>query len=203
MRFSGVAAANGTTLHTSKESKMTERTETSRRCGLGRFGRPALLGAGLLAIGGLGGAAVIAETRPATTMAPAVPVAIRTLSSDGIVTVRGRVAEIYGNKFVVQDNSGRALIDTGPEGDDASLVAAGQIVTVQGRFEDGFVHAAFLVAPTGKVVALGPLAGPPRGRHGPPPGAPDRGPVAPPPPPANGTPPPAPVTTATPAPNAG
>lgn len=176
---------------------MIDRTETSRRGLLARRSRPFLIGAGLLVIGGLGGAAVIAETRPFISMAPAVPVAIRTLSSDGIVTVRGRVAEIYGNKFVVEDASGRALIDTGPEGGDAALVAAGQTVTVQGRFDDGFVHAAFLVTPTGKVVALGPIAGPPHGPHGHPQGGPDRGPGAPPPPLADGTPPPAPVANGT------
>lgn len=169
-----------------------------------------LAGAGLLAIGVAGGAAVVAETRPAVSMAPAVPVAIRSLSTDGIVTIRGQVAEIYGNKFVMSDGSGRALVDTGREGDRQALVTAGEPVTVQGRFDRGFVHAAFLVGPDSEVVALGPLGGP----HGH--GAPhdrDRGPDGPggdradnapppPPPPAPGaarngdTPPPAPAPAA-------
>jgi hypothetical protein len=129
-------------------------------------------------------------------MAPTVPVAIRSLSSSGIVTIRGRVAETYGNKFILADASGRALVDTGRDGDDRQLVTAGEPVTVQGQFERGFVHAAFLVGPDNKVTALGPLGGPPHGGHGP--HRPDGGPDGPPPPPpgadrgADGPPPPPP-----------
>lgn len=140
--------------------------------------RLAIAAAALFVIGGAAGAATIAATRPTVTMAPAIPVAIRSLSDEGIVTIRGRVAETYGNKFVMQDQTGRALVDTGRVGENDSLVAGGQTVTVQGRFEHGFVHAAFLVGTDGKVTALGPIGGPPRhgpgGRHGPDREAPDR-----------------------------
>ncbi|SFP82119.1 hypothetical protein [Sphingomonas rubra] len=158
-----------------------------------RFNRPAgltILGAGLLALGGITGAIVMAETRPSVSMAPVKPVAIRSLSSTGIVTIRGRVAEVYGNKFVMEDGTGRALVDTGREGDDRQLVAINQPITVQGRFERGFVHAAFLIGTDNKVLACGPLAGPPHGPHD----GPDRGPGAPPPPPgADGKAPPPPA----------
>ncbi len=140
-----------------------------------------LAGAGLLVIGAAAGAVVVAETRPSVSMAPANPIAIHSLSSSGIVTIRGRVAEIFGNKLIVADASGRALVDLGHEGDDRQMVTAGETVTVQGRFDRGFVHAAFLVGPDNKVVALGPLSGPPhgpRGRHDP-----EGGPEGPPPPP--------------------
>ncbi|HXH16520.1 MAG TPA: hypothetical protein VNJ10_10365 [Sphingomonas sp.] len=160
-----------------------------------RNNRFALAAAGLLAIGGAAGAVTVAATRPSVTMAPATPVAIRSLQSDGIVTIRGTVAEVYGDKFVMADRTGRALVDLGPEGSDSALVTAGQPVTIQGRFEDGFVHASFLVGAGGKVTALGPIGRPPRGPHGPggpgrdgpggpergPEGGPDRGPAAPPP----------------------
>ena len=168
-----------------------------------RRNRLALAAAGLLVVGGAAGAVTVAATRPSVTMAPATPVAIRSLQSDGIVTIRGTVAETYGNKFVMADRTGRALVDLGREGDGSNLVAAGQPVTIQGRFEDGFVHASFLVAPGGKVTALGPVGGPPRGPHGPGrdgpghdgpggPGGPN-GPGAPPPPPAGMAPPPPPM----------
>jgi uncharacterized protein YdeI (BOF family) len=174
-----------------------------------RRNRLALAAAGLLVVGGAAGAVTVAATRPSVTMAPATPTAIRSLQSDGIVTIRGTVAETYGNKFVMADRTGRALVDLGREGDGSNLVAAGQPVTIQGRFEDGFVHASFLVAPGGKVTALGPVGGPPRGPHGP--GGPGRdgpgrdgpggpggpnapgGPGAPPPPPAGMAPPPPPM----------
>ena len=187
---------------------MTEHSHTApnKRFNL-RRNRLALAAAGLLVVGGAAGAVTVAATRPSVTMAPATPVAIRSLQSDGIVTNRGTVAEIYCNKFVMADPTGRALVDLGREGEDSNLVSAGQPVTIQGRFEHGFVHASFLVGAGGKVTALGPVGGPPRGPHGPGregpggPGGPGRdgpdgpggpgGPGAP--PPAGMTPPPPPV----------
>lgn len=157
----------------------------------------ALAAVALIALGGGAGAVAMHATRPSVTMAPASPIAIRALSSSGIVTIKGRVAEIYGNKFILADASGRALVETGREGEDGRLVTAGEPVTVQGRFDRGFVHAAFLVGPDNKVVALGPLGGPPHGGPGPRHG-PDDGPGGPPPPPGagrdgNAPPPPPPV----------
>ncbi|WP_375390548.1 hypothetical protein [uncultured Sphingomonas sp.] len=158
--------------------------DTDTRSPLQRLRNPrsaALAAIVLLAVGGGAGAVAMQATRPSVTMAPATPVAIRSLASSGIVTVKGRVAEIYGNKFILADASGRALVDTGREGEGGGLVTTGEPVTVQGRFDRGFVHAAFLVGPDNKVTALGPLGGPHDGpRHGPRHG-PDDGPDAPPP----------------------
>ncbi len=175
--------------------------------------RPAILGAalGLLVVGGGAGALAVEANRPSVTMAPATPVAIRTLTNDddSIVTIRGRVAEIYGDKFVMADASGRALVETGRDGEDGTLVGVGQPVTVQGRFDRGSLHAAFLVGADGKVKALGPLGRPPHDRGGPggpdgPDRGPDRGPGsgpdrAPPPPPAGAAPVAAPSPAAAPA----
>lgn len=174
-----------------------EPAHARRRFALDRRGNLALAAAGLLAVGGAAGAVLTAGTRPSVSMAPATPVAIGSLSSPGIVTIRGRVAEIYGNKFIMTDASGRALVDTGREGDGRQLVTAGEPVTVQGRFDRGFVHAAFLVGPDNKVLALGPLAAPPHGAR-----RPDRGPNGPPPPAADscdGAPAPVDAGTAAPA----
>jgi len=169
---------------------MPEHQDTRFPAAPRRSVRLALVGAGLLALGGAAGAVVVAETRPTVSMAPAAPVAIRSLGSSGIVTIRGRVAEVYGNKFVMEDGTGRALVDLGPDGDRRALAAVGTPVTVQGRFARGFMHAAFLVGPDSKVVALGPLGEPPHGPRG----GPDHGPGAPPPPPgADGKAPPPPA----------
>ena len=135
----------------------------------------ALVAAALLAVGVGGGATFAQLSAPAAEMAPANPVAIRSLADGGsIVTVRGKVAEIYGRAFILADGSGRALVEAGPRhgfmGGESSLVAIGQTVTVQGRFRDGTIHASFLVGADGTVTALRPM-GPPRGgpggRHGP------------------------------------
>jgi len=162
---------------------MTDDTDTAPRRFRPRGRAAAILGGVLLLSGGAAaGALAIEATRPAVTMAPATPVAIRTLS-DGIVTVRGRAVELFGNKLVIEDATGRALVDLGREGEDGGLVTIGQRVTAQGRFEHGFVRAAFLVGPDNKVRALGPLAGPPKHDPG------ERGPgdrCGPPPPPPGG-----------------
>ncbi|UZK65140.1 hypothetical protein [Sphingomonas sp. M1-B02] len=128
-----------------------------------------LAAAALIGVGGAGGAYAVSHSRPSVAMAPATPTAIRALADDdSLVTVRGKVVEEYGNRFILADGSGRALVDAGREGEDSSLVAPGQTVTVQGRFDRGSIRAAFLVKPDGKVMALGPLGGPHRrGGEGP------------------------------------
>ena len=172
----------------------------------------------LLALGAAGGAGAVSLTRPAIEMAPTVPTAIARLpQTSGIVTVKGRVAEVYGNRFVVQDGSGRTLVDAGREG--GSAVRTGSGLTVQGRYDDGQLRASYLVDPQGQVEAVGgrpPHDGPagpggPRGDGPPPPpppppgaGAPPPPPpppggagAVPPPPPQGGNPPPPPVTQGT------
>lgn len=94
---------------------------------------------------------------------PVEPVAIQALAPSAATAVRGTVAEIFGNKFVVQDPTGRALVETGREGEDGKLVAKGEAVTVQGRFETGFLHARDLTHGDGRKVVLGPAGGPPMG----------------------------------------
>lgn len=94
---------------------------------------------------------------------PVEPVAIQALAPSGATAIRGDVAEIFGNKFVVQDGTGRALVETGRAGEGGGLVAKGEAVTVQGRFERGFLHASVLTHGDGRKVVLGPAGGPPTG----------------------------------------
>jgi len=174
---------------------MTEQSQTEqpRRFPI-RRGGAALVGACLLAIGGTVGAVAAHQGRPAIEMAPMAPVAISALStSSDIVTLRGRVVEIYGNKFILADASGRMLVDAGRGGEDPGLVSLNAPVTVQGRFERGFVHASFLIGADGNVTALGPVGRGPHDRHGPPPPRPGDAPPPGGPPPAAG-PAPAPST---------
>jgi hypothetical protein len=157
-------------------------------------GRPAkaLAAILLLGLGAAGGAGAVSMTRPGVEMAPAQPVAIASLSTrTGIVTVRGRVAEVYGSRFTIQDGTGRTLIDAGPRALDGSVTTGAQ-VTVQGRVDEGVLHASFLVGADGNVTSLGPPHGGPR--HGPGPrgdgppqaGCGPEGAPPPPPPPAQG-----------------
>ncbi|MDB5704184.1 MAG: hypothetical protein JWN66_1300 [Sphingomonas bacterium] len=153
-------------------------------------GRTALAAIALLGAGGAVGATMDRMAGPSIEVAPLSPVSIASLKTDeGLVTVRGKVGEVYGSSFVLVDGSGRTLVDMGPRG--SSLIAAGAPVTIQGWNRNGVVRASFLVGANGKVTALGPMGRRPHGRHGPHGGAggPDRdGPDGPgrdgPPPPA-------------------
>lgn len=131
-------------------------------------GRMALAAAAvaILAAGGGIGATAVAHMKPSVEMAPAAPVAITSMADESVVTVKGSVAEVFGNKFVLADQSGRALIETGRAGEGGKLVKTGEEVTIQGRFDDGFVKAAFLVRADGKVEQIGGF-GPKHGPHGP------------------------------------
>ena len=118
----------------------------------------------ILALGAAAGAGAMKLTRPSLELAPTTPVAISAVQDWSLVTVKGKVAEVFGNKFIVQDDSGRALVETGPAGDGGKLVALNEAISVQGRFERGFLHATYIVRQDGSVEALGPAGGPPR--HG-------------------------------------
>lgn len=134
------------------------------------------VGAALVAIGAAGGAGALSLTRPSIVMAPSVPTAIGKLSAgQGIIAVKGRVTEIFGDRFVIQDQSGRTMIDAGRGG--GATIAVGDTVQAQGRYDNGQVHAAFLIDGAGRVHAVGPrVHGPREDRHGGPPNAGPRGP---------------------------
>lgn len=147
---------------------------------LGHRQRLGLGGAMLLTLGAAAGAGAVSLTRPHVDMAPTIATPTAKLAqASGIVTVRGRVAAIYGDRFLVQDASGRALVDAG-RGASTDL-RTGSSVLVQGRFDNGQLHAHYLVDASGVVQQVGPPPPPHGDRHGPPP--PHGGPGAPPPPP--------------------
>ncbi|MFK0333831.1 hypothetical protein ACIQUB_22190 [Rhizobium sp. NPDC090275] len=139
--------------------------ETTKTLHLGWVALPAIAVA--LAVGVAGGAAAMKMIRPGAEMAPMTPVAIAKMPSSGLVTVKGTVAEIYGNKFILQDESGKALVETGRAGEGGGLVSPNEAVTVQGRFDNGFVHATYLVDKDGKTEALLPPGPPPPPHAGP------------------------------------
>lgn len=119
----------------------------------------------ILAVGAAGGVAAsryVHRHQPLAVMLLQ-PSPIASLKNDMPVAIKGQVAEVFGSKFIVQDDSGRALVDTGPRGDRAKLVTKGDAVTVQGRFDRGFIHAQLMTRADGTTEAFGP----PRPHHGP------------------------------------
>ena len=109
---------------------------------------------GAFAIGaGTGAMALHGHRVQAVLLTPGPITAMRDWSP---VAVKGAVAEVFGNKFIVADDTGRALVDTGRAGERASLVAPSETVTVQGRFEHGFIHAVSIAHADGRMDVVGP-----------------------------------------------
>ncbi|MCQ9155859.1 hypothetical protein [Acidomonas methanolica] len=123
--------------------------------------RSVLIGAALLVAGAAGGSAVTHAIGPTIDMAPLTPVTIAHLADTrGPVTLKGRVAQIYGHDLIVDDGTGKALVDTGPQGDRLDLTPGAER-SFQGHFDEGIFHADFIVDGNGSVTPLGPPAGPP------------------------------------------
>lgn len=142
---------------------MTDEIETRR--GRKLPGRAIVAAVALLGVGGAVGATAARLAGPAIEVAPLTPVTIASLKSgEGLVTVRGKVAETYGSSFVLADGSGRTLVEGGPEA--SGRVSAGAPVTVQGWNRDGVLRATFLVSADGTVTALGPMGHGRGPRHG-------------------------------------
>ncbi|HZL29971.1 MAG TPA: hypothetical protein VFC54_02780 [Pseudolabrys sp.] len=161
-----------TTLPPDTHASMPPRRPRSRYA-IGTGVLVAVLGLG--AFGGIAGARLMHRWEPHPVMLLQ-PSAIGQLKPDTTAAVKGSVAEVFGSKFIVQDDSGRALVDTGPQGDRGHVVDMGEAVTVQGRFDRGVMHAQLVVHADGKAQGFGP-PNPPHPRHGPPPhdGPADRG----------------------------
>lgn len=153
---------------------MTEETTTTPESSKpNRLSTRAKIGAGvatLLLAGSAIGATGVAMTRPTVAMAPSTPVAIAAMPADSLVTIKGRVVELYGNRAIIGDGSGKTLVDLGrPDwtGLSAPLVKPGDQVTVQGFSRDGGIRTMFLVGADGKTVAVGRMGGHgKRGGHG-------------------------------------
>jgi hypothetical protein len=115
---------------------------------------------------GAGGTRIAQNWQPRSVMLLQ-PYPIDKMAERSPVAIKGDVAEVFGNKFVVEDGSGRALVDTGPRGEDRMLVAKGETVTVQGRFDRGVVHAEVLAHADGRNETFGPPDHGPRGPKAP------------------------------------
>ncbi|WP_246191383.1 hypothetical protein [Aureimonas leprariae] len=117
-----------------------------------------LAGICLLAVGaGAGAVGYGALHRDRAAFDPTMPTTPIAKLADGTQTeLAGKVVEIFGNRFVVDDGTGRALVETGRAGEGGRLVAANETVTVQGRFENGFLHAGALQRADGSVDELAP-----------------------------------------------
>ncbi|WP_312798088.1 hypothetical protein [Tianweitania sp.] len=125
--------------------------------------KAALAGIGLLVLGLAGGAGVTAALSPNDSTVLMKPVAVNTLEDGTQAAIKGTVGDVFGNKFVLADQSGRALIDSGWRGEGGDLVKPGETVTVQGRFDRGSLRGEVLVRADGAAQSLKPPKPGPRG----------------------------------------
>jgi hypothetical protein len=139
-------------------SETGRRTPAWRRSVITLVASVALLGVGVAAGASATRLMVRHEAQP---LMP--PIAISAMTDGSVAAVKGKVTEIYGNKFVVEDQTGRTLVETGRAGKGGSLVTRDEILTVQGRFDDGFMRGSMIVHADGRTDILrGPDGG---GRH--------------------------------------
>jgi hypothetical protein len=128
-----------------------------------RSGRRPIAAVALVAAFAVGsGVTALALQSRHPTLVMLTPAPISAMHDGSAVAVKGTVAEIFGNKFIVTDDSGRALVETGRAGEGRPLVAAAEPIMVQGRFEHGFIHAQAISHADGRNDIVGP-PGPPHG----------------------------------------
>ncbi|MBO0664019.1 hypothetical protein LQ948_15400 [Jiella sp. MQZ9-1] len=120
--------------------------------------RLGLAGAGLLAVGIAIGAVTVGLAGFGTeTVLPLKSQAIASIGDSwSPVAITGTVTDVFGNKLLIADQSGRALVETGPSRWTGAPAKTGETITVQGRFDDGVLHGDLLVHADGSVVRLGP-----------------------------------------------
>lgn len=85
---------------------------------------------------------------------------IGTLDKGG-VTIEGRVTDVFGNKFVLEDQSGRTLVETGPAWHRSIEVRPGEKVKVIGRPDEGGFDAFRIIREDGQEIVVRSPQGPP------------------------------------------
>lgn len=131
-------------------------------------------------------AAVLAVLTAGAIGTVAADVQIGDLSPEG-TRITGTVTDVFGNKFVLEDETGRVLVEAGPWFHHRLDIAQGEQLAVLGEMKQGGFDAFSIVRADGQVVEIQAPLGPPPWA-GPPPwvqvrvGPPDRdGPRAGPP----------------------
>lgn len=85
-------------------------------------------------------AALVAAAGPASAQT-----AIGELNAATGITIEGRVTDVFGNKFVLEDDTGRVLVETGPSWWRTTEVAVGERVTVMGEPDQSRTFDAFSI----------------------------------------------------------
>lgn len=148
----------------------TPKTSTKRRLMAASLMAPLLLSSAFAFAQAPAAAPAPAPTAIAAQPGPAgapqlETVTVNQLRDMNAIRLEGRVAEVFGNRFVLEDATGRTLVTTGPQGDREALVKVGDQVSVEGRYGRSEVRAMALTVAGTERVALRDMDGP--GRDGP------------------------------------
>lgn len=95
--------------------------------------------------------AAVAATLLAGPAVAQVPIA--SLNSRGI-TIQGTVTEVFGNRVILQDQSGRTLVDLGPPHHSSLRLAPGERITVAGEPRENGFHARVVTREDGTSVTI-------------------------------------------------
>lgn len=103
-----------------------------------------------------------------STAAPAIAdTEIGTLGRAHGTTIQGIVADVFGNRFVLEDATGRVLVSSGPHWHHQLTLRKGERVTVNGELDGDEFDAFTITRQDGEVVAIRPAEGPPPWARGP------------------------------------
>ncbi|BBK35587.1 hypothetical protein STAQ_06650 [Allostella sp. ATCC 35155] len=112
-----------------------------------RFTRKSLVAAGVLGLAVAG--AAVAQTPIGDVLSP-----------EGI-RIAGTVTDVFGNKFVLEDTSGKVLVESGPEWHRRLDIQPGEKLTVTGRPDGGSFEAFAITRADGSRIEIRPAGGPP------------------------------------------
>lgn len=86
---------------------------------------------------------------------------IADLRSVDDIRIAGEVTDVFGNAFVLEDETGSVLVETGPEWFAERTFTVGERLVVTGEMDDGEFDAFTVTRADGSVDRIRPAEGPP------------------------------------------
>ncbi len=105
--------------------------------------------------------AAVAAAVVATSAAVRADTPIADLQKVDGVRIAGEVTDVFANAFVLEDESGSVLVETGPEWFAERTFTVGERLVVTGEMDDGAFEAFTVTRADGGVERIRPADGPP------------------------------------------
>lgn len=88
-------------------------------------------------------------------------ISIRDLQRNTGIAISGEIRDVVGNEFILDDGTGRVIVDAGPRWYHQLNFKSGDRVTVIGEYDDGEFDAFSITYADGRVIQVRPADGPP------------------------------------------